>query len=197
MKISRTAIKISLKSLIENLNLQDGLLDLSLNEKLITLEGKEDCESNPDKSIETFLYYLYRDKRHTFSRVLKFLILLEKQCKHHLVNHVIGFGVHWPNFEKKWPLNTKTKFRIADTACGNNELIWSMKIEDEVDCRSIELKGIENTETSYMRDRLTRNLVSLLVENRCFTFEKEQKLKQLEQKQKQHELLQITGEREC
>ena len=82
----------------------------------------------------------------------------------------------------------KTKFRIADTACGNNELIWSMKIEDEVDCRSIELKGIENTETSYMRDRLTRNLVSLLVENRCFTSEKGQKLKQLEQKQKQHEL---------
>ena len=109
--ISRTAIDRSAMILFKSLRVQDGLLNLSLNEKLITLEEKDDCESNPDKANENFLCCLYRDKRHTSAKLLKFLSLLEKQCKHHLVNHVIGFGVHWPNFEKKWPLNIKSKLR--------------------------------------------------------------------------------------
>ena len=191
--ISRTAIERSLKSLVENLCVQDGLLDQFLNEKLITMEEKADCESNPDKGIDTLIRYLNRDKRHAFAKLLKFLILLDKQCKRHLVNHIIGFGVHWPNFEKKLPLNMKTKLIIANAARGK-KLISSMNIED---CRRNKLGGkqispafeMKQTENSDKKDELSRDLVSLLFENRCITVEDENEMNQLEQNVKQQKLL--------
>ena len=196
--ISRTAIDRSAMVLFKSLRVQDGLLNLSLNEKLITMDEKDDCESNPDKANETFISCLYRNKRRTFAKLLKFLSLLEKQYKTHLANHVIGFGVHWPNFEKKWPLNMKSKLRISNAFFGK-DLVLSMEIEDDVDCWKNKLgKGdispaleIEHTETSYRRDGLSQDLISLLFENKCITAEERNELNQLERKGKQRKLLKL------
>ena len=111
--ISRTAIKRSEKILIDGLHIQDGLLDLYLNEKLITTHEKFYCESMPGNSNEMFLGFLWREKSQSFTKLLKkVLLLLKKQCKSHLVNYVISFGVHWPNFGNKWPLDKMMKFLV-------------------------------------------------------------------------------------
>ena len=192
--ISRTAIERSLKSLVENLCVQDGLLDQFLNEKLITMEEKANCESNPDKGIDNLIRYLNRDKRHAFAKLLKFLILLDKQCKRHLVNPVIGFGIHWRNFEKKFPLNIKTKLIIAIAARGK-KLFSSMNIEDRGRNKLLGGKQmspafeIKQTENSDRKDGLSRDLVSLLYENRCITVEDKNEINQLEENVKQQKLL--------
>ena len=187
-KISRTAIEKSAMVLFESLGVEDGLLNLSLNEKLITMEEKSDCDLNPDKANETFVCHLYRDKKHTFVKLLKFLNLLIKQCKHHLVNH-------WPNFEKKWPLSMKTKSIIANAAFGK-QLVFIMEIEDNVYCEENKLEGrpispAVKTKTSHRRDGLSLDVVFLLFENRCITAEERSELNQLEQKVKQRKLLEL------
>ena len=104
--IARNSIKRSEKILIANVCVEDGLLDLFLDEKPTTTE-----------------------KRQTYAELLKFLVSLEEQCKGHLVNHVISFGVYWPIFEKKWPLDKKTKLLI--NAASSDDVISSMNINND------------------------------------------------------------------
>ena len=130
-KISMIAIKKSEKILIESLQVQESLLDLSLDEELIIAHEKFCCESMPEKSNEMFIGFIYRDKNQSFTKLLKFLILLEKQCRSHLANYVISFGVHWPNFEKQWPLDKKTKLLI-NAAHDSHDIIRIMNMEKNI-----------------------------------------------------------------
>ena len=50
---------------------------------------------------------------------------------------------------------------------------------------------IQQAETNYKKDRLSRDLVSVLFGNKCITVEEKNKLNQLEQKGKQRELLKL------
>ena len=164
LKISRMAIKRSKKILIENACAQDGLLELSLDKKLITDNEKTACElmtEKPNKMLVEFLYY--RDKRNIYAKLLKFLYLLEEQCKVHLTNHVISFGAYWPNFKKKWPLDKNTKLLI-NAACYNDDVISSMNIEDDV---SVKNKSEHTTTTG--QGEVPLNLVSHLFERKCIT----------------------------
>ena len=107
---------------------------------------------------------------------------METQRKDFLVNHVISFGVHWPNFEKKWPLGMNTKLLVA--ACGN-DTIHDM----DVDVVPALLK--EETDASCRIESSSHNLVDLLFENNCITYEKRKQLKQLDDTERKQYLLKL------
>ena len=175
-RITRLSIKKSKKILIECLDAQDGLLDLFLNEKLITSVQKNDCESMPAESSKIFVGILRRATQ-PFAKLLKFLRLLKKQCKSHLVNHVISFGVHWPSFEKKWPLDKMTKLLIA---------AWGHDI-------TYNINSVRYIVTVNMlfEESISYDLVQLLFENCCITVEKRNQLKQLQDPQKTKILMKL------
>ena len=183
--ISRTAIKRSEKILIDSLHIQDGLLDLCLHEKLITTNEKFYCESMPGISNEMFLCFLCREKSQSFTKLLKFLILLKKQYKSHLVNYVISFGVHWPNFGNKWPLDKRMKFLVH---ASQDDIIHSMNPDKNVGDVTNKLDQKDE------RERVAEascNLVSLLFENNCITVVQRDELDKLEYSDKNQKLVKL------
>ena len=176
-RITKKTIKTSKKILIECLDVHDdGLLDLFLNEKLITTEEKKDCESMPEKSSKIFLGILCRVKTQPFAKLLKFLRLLEKQCKSHLVNHVISFGVHWSKFEKKWPLDEQTKLIIV---------AWSHVISFDMSVRYVV------TVDMLFEESISYDLVQALFENNYITVEKRNQFNQSQDPQKTKILMKL------
>ena len=160
--IARSAINRSEEILIANLSVQDGLLDLS-----------------PDKTPTT------NEKKQTFTKLLKFLVSLEEQCKGHLVNHVISYGVYWSNFEKKWPLDKKTKLLI-NAAC-QNDVIRSMNIDANV--FSVRNNSKHTTTTGHIQ--ASQNLVSCLFEQNCITFDQRNELNKPKDPEKNEKLMKL------
>ena len=186
LKISRMAIGRSKNILIENLCVQDGLLERSLDKTLITIDEKTACESTPEKSNEMFIGFLYNiEKRQIFAKLMKFLFLLEERCKGHLVNHVISFGIHWLDFENRWPLDKMAK-ELINAACGS-DLILRMDTNEIV--ASVEHK-LEHTTTAGI-EGASYNLVSLLFKHNCITADQRDALKKLKDSDKPRKLMRL------
>ena len=193
-RIMKTSIQQSFQILVDNLHVQDIVFDMALEQTYLTTEERMDCDqmSIGDRNKE-FLKILEQEQ---FKYFLRFLHLLENCHQHHLVNHIISFGVWCPVFGKRWPLDKQRKLRIA--AYGD-DLIRSMEIDKPVHHTKHKLIRVQPTQVSAAKPSVfsekeeleSSNLMTFLFDKLCITVEQMHKYQELKESDRKQKLLKL------
>ena len=170
--IVMTAMRTSSNILDDNLLAREKLSSLSLDRNLLTPVEEMECNLKPIRSTSNKLFRKVLEKKR-FKHFLDLLLLLEQDCQHHLVNHVMSFGVWLPCFGKQWPLDTKLKKIIA--SCGDilNRVInmdnpyypeksKQLQLSPEIQQRNISMEDDAD-------DTVSSNLATLLFKKNCIS----------------------------